>query len=117
MKALTGCMIVLALALAIPFAAHAAEPGLATPDAQPAVADPHSIRPAQPAVVDAPVVEMLAPSDQPVFSDLQPIEAKNIYCIDSGVTCNWDPDCEGVCDPLVCTCVLHNYMRTCVVCP
>lgn len=110
MKASTSCMLVLALVLAIPFAAQAAEPALAAPVAQPAVA-------AQPAVVDAPVVEMLAPSDQPVFAQLQAIGTASRYCIDSGVTCNWDADCEGVCDPLVCTCVLHNYMRTCVVCP
>jgi len=104
MKAFASCMLVLALALAIPFAAQASEPGLAAPTAQPAV-------------VDAPVVEMLAPADQPVFANLQAIDTVTKYCIDSGVTCNWDPDCEGVCDPLVCTCVLHNYMRTCVVCP
>jgi|GEM_PF-1245132 len=114
MKASTSCMLVLALALAIPFAAQAADPGLAAPVGQPAVADP---APAQPAVFDAPVVEMLAPADQPVFSNLQAIGTVTKYCIDSGVTCNWDRDCEGVCDPLVCTCVLHNYMRTCVVCP
>jgi len=79
------------------------------------VADPS---PAQPAVVDAPVVEMLAPAEQPVFADLQPIEAKNIYCIDSGVSCYRDSDCDGVCGPLTCTCFTHpNLTMTCVVCP
>ena len=109
MKVLSICVLVLALALVIPLAAQAEDAVLAAPVAQPAVA--------QPAVVDAPLVELLSPSEQPVFSDLQPIDAKNIYCIDSGVSCYRDSDCEGVCAPLTCTCFTHtNYTMTCVVC-
>lgn len=105
MKALASCTLVLALALAIPLATQAAEPALGAPVA-------HS------ALVDAPVVEMLSPSEKPIFAGLQAIDAKVPYCIDSGVTCYRDSDCVDVCAPYTCTCYTHvNYTQTCVLCP
>jgi len=83
------------------------------PAAQPAVAQPSS---AQPAVADAPVVELLSPAEQPVFAMLQATPTVSRTCADSGVSCTYDPDCEGVCGPFTCTCKLHNSSYTCVFC-
>ena len=105
MKALTRCVLMLVLALAIAPVAHAAHPVLHVPVAQPAV-------------VDAPVVEMLSPSEQPVFADLQAIDTAIPYCIDSGISCYRNSDCVDVCTPYTCICYTHtNYTRTCVLCP
>lgn len=72
MRTLTSCALVLALAL------------FAVPAVQATTAQ---------AAVDAPVVEMLALNQQPVFADLQDPVATAGYCIDSGVHCNSTSQC------------------------
>jgi hypothetical protein len=116
MKTLTRCALVLALALVVVPAVQAAQPAPAAPVAQVAVAT----APASQVAVDAPVVEMMAPNQQPVFANLQQSVGAATPCIDSGIHCNSTSECYTnpivACGNLPCYCNWNGTDFTCQAC-
>ena len=117
MKTVTCCTLVLALALVAVPAVQAAEMAAAAPAAEAAVVT----APAAQTALDAPVVEMMAPDQQPVFANLQPPAAAAGICIDSGVHCNSTSQCYTDypfwCYPnQPCVCDWNGIDYTCQIC-
>lgn len=98
MKTLSRCTFVVALVLLTVPAVQAAEPAADVPAPDETL-------------VEAPVVETLCPSEQPVVAVATPALEQGLFCIDTDVPCS--EGCSSVCRG--CTCSYQT--GTCVYCP